>query len=164
VRSLEQIQYIPPYRQFMAVHSVNYMLYCIILYYIILHFIIIYDITLYYIILYYNILYYKYIYIYIEFWMLIAFTSLHRSTVPHESKWLVHVKTRTVCFHNYSDLPTTHILSMTNPLKTIGVSFFWILFQKFPYISLSSWNMCFLKSSYAGIRFYYSEVPSCKLT
>jgi hypothetical protein len=32
VRSLEQIQYIPPYRQFMAVHSVNY-----ILYYITLH-------------------------------------------------------------------------------------------------------------------------------
>jgi hypothetical protein len=61
--------------------------------------------------------------------MLIAFTSLHRSTVPHESKWLVHVKTRTVCFHNYSDLPITHILSMTHPLKTIGVSCFWILFQ-----------------------------------
>ena len=31
VRSLEQIQYIPPYRQFVAVHSVNYVLYYITL-------------------------------------------------------------------------------------------------------------------------------------
>ena len=91
--------------------------------------------------------------------MLIAFTSLHRSTVPHESKWLVHVKTRTVCFHNYSDLPITHILSMTHPLKTIGVSFFWILFNKNPiYLIEFLEYFVFLKSSSAGIICYYSEV------
>ena len=110
-------------------------------------------ITLYYIMLCYIIWYC------IEFWMLIAFTSLHRSTVPHESKWLVHVKTRTVCFHNYSDLPITNILSMTHPLKAIGVSCFWILFQIPIYlIEFLEYVVFFLKSSYAGIICYYSEV------